>query len=366
MTPEEIRDASKKNFITDFEGIRVDSASLEDGFLIVGGYTALKVGTISSAISRQSDLEVIDLNGDPIATLCFTKFLGNIERTNLTRWQYVAFLSDAEFDELDDPRYTFKSDYLIVEEARLNEYLQVFKQSAPIWGRFSHELVPSLDIPTNLSNLVAIPNLKFPTSYHSEAFGRYLNANNPLERFLRLYQCVELLFDFIIFKRMKALNDDLSGFSNLLSEHGTSELERLKAIMNNYCGNPQALAEKMELSSGFQHERETIFQTHSKKGNPFHENKNHWIALKKCIDGACFNEPALKKLNEFKNMPSFVKFVTDLAAYWIYRVRSSIAHNRVGEFLLEDKNAPFVANFAEPLMLEAVIQIFANPKFNSL
>lgn len=364
MSPDEIVQAVVQGNLSDFEGLSLGGVEIRDDVLIVDGYAALEVGTISSALDKGTDLLVNDTNNTALATLCFTKHLGEIERTSLTRYQFVAFLADAELADCDRATYVFKSNYLIVEEARLAEYLAGYRASAPIWGSFSHPEVPSLNAPRTVPYLIARPGLKMPTAFHGEVFGRYVNAANPLERYLRLYQSVELLFDYVIFKRMKALGDDLAGFTGLLSEHGQNETQRLKAIMNKYCSDHLSVAAALAQSSGYPIEREEIFQIHSKSTNPLDQNK--WVSVTTAMDGAAFTDCEMHHLRVIPNVNAFRNFVLDVAVYWIYRVRSSIAHNRVGEFLLQDRHAAFVSNFAEPLMLETVCQIFANPDFKGL
>jgi hypothetical protein len=63
---------------------------------------------------------------------------------------------------------------------------------------------------------------------------------------------------------------------------------------------------------------------------------------------------------------TFESFVSSVAAYWIYRVRSSIAHSRVGEFLFLEADEQFITDFAEPLLLDVVMQVFENPKLKVL
>lgn len=46
-------------------------------------------------------------------------------------------------------------------------------------------------------------------------------------------------------------------------------------------------------------------------------------------------------------------------AYWIYRVRNSIAHNKLGEYIITKSDEDFVIEFAEPLIREAVIQCYS-------
>jgi hypothetical protein len=50
-----------------------------------------------------------------------------------------------------------------------------------------------------------------------------------------------------------------------------------------------------------------------------------------------------------------------LAAYQIYRMRSSIAHSRIGEYLLTDADDAMIADFGLPLLQEVASQVFSSP-----
>ncbi|NES18002.1 MAG: hypothetical protein F6K41_03525 [Symploca sp. SIO3E6] len=50
--------------------------------------------------------------------------------------------------------------------------------------------------------------------------------------------------------------------------------------------------------------------------------------------------------------------IIKIAAYWIYRVRSCIAHNRIGEYIMLPEDEEFIVEFAEPLLREVLYQVF--------
>lgn len=365
MTPDEIDQAASRGLIADLEGISLSTATTEEGFLVVGGLCAIPIGTISTVLDPSSDIEIVDPAQAALATLCFTRARGNASPVSLTKYQYVAFLADADLAEVEEPRYNFKRDYVVVEQGRLKEYINHYKSSSIIWGMFSHDVISSMEQPRVVEKVVALPDLCTPTTHHGEVFGRYIMATNPLERYLRLYQSMELLFDYVIFKRVQLLGNNLEGFSRLMSEHGRTELDRLKAIVREFCSNPSNMAKMIELSASFPAVRDDIFHIYTKSGDPV-ADPDKWNKLKQIIDDGSLTETELRQQRLITNQASFQQFIADLAAYWIYRVRSSIAHNRVGEFLLQDCHADFITDFAEPLLTEAVKQVFANPDFSAL
>ena len=100
----------------------------------------------------------------------------------------------------------------------MNDYLV----SAPVWGKFSHTNSGSIEPTFQPPKITALKDVCLPTQHHKEALGRYVSATNSFDRFLRLYHCLELLFNFVVFARVKALGDNIQGFAQLLSEHGRS------------------------------------------------------------------------------------------------------------------------------------------------
>lgn len=365
MTVDEIIDAVLSERIGVHEGFQVNNPHEIQDYLVIDEFAILPIAAVSSGISQETDLEVVDSAGSSLGTLCFSRSLGNISTSELTIWQFVAFLADAEPDEILDSHYSFKRDYLVLDVRFLEEYLRDYINSAPIWGKFSHFPVDSLEHVTVATKIVAVPGIKIASPYHQQALNRYLYANNPFERFLRIYHSIELLFDYVLVKKIKSLDENIVGFSQIYSEFGRTEMDRLRGIMKEFCGNHSAIATILEKSSNFEDEREDIFFRHSKTGNPFGE-ADKWGRLTECLDGMTFNASTAKSKKLISTEDQFPKAVLDLASYWIYRVRCSIAHNRVGEFVFEDRHAKFVAEFAEPLVLEVSKQIFASPDFSSL
>ena len=50
--------------------------------------------------------------------------------------------------------------------------------------------------------------------------------------------------------------------------------------------------------------------------------------------------------------------IINIATYWIYRVRSSIAHSRIGEYVMSTSDEEFVVEIAEPLLRSVLVQVF--------
>jgi hypothetical protein len=135
--------------------------------------------------------------------------------------------------------------------------------------------------------------------------------------------------------------------------------------MREFCGKPASLAGLLIKSAGFSVEREELFHKYGKAGDPISDDVK-WGRFVKEIDAGHFDLASWKKSKLVSGQDDFDRLAVDISAYWIYRVRSSIAHNRVGEYLLQDKHTIFLRDFAEPLLLETVSQIFSSPKLKQI
>jgi hypothetical protein len=65
-----------------------------------------------------------------------------------------------------------------------------------------------------------------------------------------------------------------------------------------------------------------------------------------------------------KNAEEYKTLLLKVTGYWIYRIRSSIAHNKIGEFIMEDIHQEFVVEIGEELLLEVIKQIFSSQIFH--
>ncbi|WP_156884608.1 hypothetical protein [Stappia stellulata] len=280
---------------------------------------------------------------------------------SLSSTEFLAYLADVPQQEFGEPGYTFSSDYLVTTDVPPAEYDQELRATSDIWGGFSHYVKPS-NVSIAFESIIASSRILIPSEHHSEAFARYTFAQNPFERFLRLYQCVELLFDTITVLKIKKLNADIRDLSVILSAHGTKEVHRLVSISYDFIYDHERLAEKLTLVSGYEGLAKTIFDEHSKDGNPIPPSSNppRWSSVINSLGAGHFNEHDLKVNNTLKSQEDYKSFISKLSAYWIYRVRCSIAHSRIGEFILTESEADFVRCFAEPLLLEFCSQVFSS------
>lgn len=346
------------------DGIDPSTAEMVGDVMVVGDLCSLPVYRTSRALPRDQDLEIEDETGAGFATLCFTRGKRVDDLNTLTSWQYAAFLSECSANDIGSHvPYTFSADFVVVDRDRLEEYLDRYRDGSTIWGGFSHDEFELSDWRRPASNIRARAGILTPTIHHQEAFHRFLHANNSFDRFLRLYHTVELLFDYVTFKKIQRLGNDLAGYGEVMRDQTRSEFERLCAIFSEFCGSPDEIGSLMNLAVGHEANCRTIFQDYSKDTNPLKDNKfdEFWILV--AGGGVSVTNISAAKIAKQADAS---RLLIKAAAYWVYRVRCSIAHNRVGEFILTDAHDDFVGGFATPLLAGIVEQLLSNQDFKDL
>lgn len=362
MTPDEIIgvwiDPEWEGLFDSQEGLVIDDIKQGDQHVSIGESSVFRVEAVYFPINRSiSPIDVKSSDGNDLGLLLLLKGqeVGSFSELSLS--EFLAYLVEVPISNLGILPYIFESDYFVASDNRGQEYREGYYDSAPIWGQFTHAPMPVIAQRT-VPSIVAIDRIALPSLHHHEAFSRYVHSINPLERYLRLYHCVELLFDAVVVLKIKGLGPDIRDFSTIMADHGKSELERLKAIAKGFITDHEKLASFFPVLSNFEQIALKVFQDFSKDGNPVNpkDHNARWGRLIQKLQAGQYLNSDID--TSIRVQEPYSDFVAKLAAYWIYRVRCSIAHSRVGEYILEDRDHAFVTEFAEPLLLEFVRQVF--------
>jgi hypothetical protein len=75
-------------------------------------------------------------------------------------------------------------------------------------------------------------------------------------------------------------------------------------------------------------------------------------------DADAFTNPNSVKTHTNIQPTDYPKFIHTITSYWIYRIRCSIAHFKIGEYILTRDKEDFIVEFAEPLIKEVLIQFY--------
>lgn len=307
----------------------------------------------------------IRLGGRDIGTLCLTSKIEPFQDViaSLTEAQYAAYLTDVDLNGLISGAWVQPNkDYVVIKSTELDQYLNN-KISAPLWGGFTHALDSTGFSKGKISaasvTLNIVENCNVRTSRHQECLDLAAKATHATERFLHFYHFLELDYDYEVVKEIKELDendpknlwdilklsrDDTDRIYHILRDYDCiSEIERLVFLLRNH--EDAALR---------------IFYTYGKDSNPLRSFDAFSLQILKPPSINRAELDGIKKANGLSdnfaaNDSDYkIKFIK-LVCYWIYRVRCSIAHNKLGEYHLNDSDdLEFLVGFAEPLLIEMI------------
>lgn len=336
--------------INDFKSIDFDTISINN-------LIPISVLKIDKSYNKNNVIS-LNFNGLTEGHLFFTRKKGKVDFSAMTEFEFIAFLFEADLEDYALDSYEFKHDYIVIKEAFWNRYVTDYKKTSPLWGGFSHDLNFTEPVTKHLNNILEIEagdELKDLDYYSYESTIRAIEQPYAFERFLKLYHLLELQFDYYLIEKIKNLQIPANSneIGKLLNGYSRVELDRLNEIILNKCQDINALSQKLELVFPFRNIAEDIFV---KFGN----NKQPLGDLPKFI--AVFNSNTFAKAElvnlKITNNSNYDIFITKLVSYWIYRIRCSIAHNKIGEYILSWDSENFIIEFAEPLLKEVLKQCF--------
>lgn len=322
-----------------------------------------RILTIAIKVNKSYNKEnIIDLNFNGITEghLVFTSHKDELLINEMTEFEFLAFLIEADYENYVLDTYKFKDDYVIINESFWNTYKADYEKTSPLWGGFSHKLNFTEPLSNYISNVLEIEagdKLKELDNYSYESTIRAIEQPYAFERFLKLYHLLELQFDFYIIEKIKNLNlpNEANNIGKLLKNYSknSNELDKLTEIIRSNCLDFPSLEAKLELALPFKTLAEEIFVTYGNESKP----------LGKLADfSTVFDSTSLSKANlislRITKENTHNEFIIKLTSYWIYRIRCSVAHNKIGEYLLSWDDEEFIVKFAEPLLNDVLKQCF--------
>lgn len=334
-----------------------DAFELEE-YMVINNYVSLRVERISNSYISTSPIP-ITLNGIVHGYLIFTKEKECIEIAQMTELEFISFLTVAQNSDYDNATFRFHTDFVLVKDDFFLEYIADYKNTSMIWGGFTHELIgaPTSRYKKALASIEMGIKIKNLDSYSYESCVRAIEQPYAFERFLKLYHLLELQFDYFIINKIKNLTipADSNKIGKTLNEYSNSELLRLTEIIEFYCTDISSLEQKLSNVSGFPSIAEEIFIDFGKSKSDIH--LVNVAKFRNVVNSGLFTSANIQAL-KVPGSSDHTKFIINLTAYWIYRIRCSIAHNRIGEYLLSWNDENFIVEFGEPLLKEVLIQCF--------
>ncbi|WP_166333012.1 hypothetical protein [Sphingobacterium chungjuense] len=330
-------------------------------FLQLDNSVIHKIELLNKSYQKSVINTSIKLAGLPIGDIFYLK---NQTYTiaSLSDSSFYIFLAECEPTDLALSEYTFKNDYLLVHTDYVDEFHVKYSETSVVWGGFKlSENASVINYHTKEVPVIEIgEELKSLDDYAKDSIYRALEQKSAFERFLKFYHLLELEFDYGLIKKIKQLNipNESNTIGDLLNEYNRSELERLTDLLTSYCNDISSLAEKLNTIRPYKALGAEIFIKFG-KGTKTNMRLNDQLKFEALID----DTDAFKTTSSVSRHASvapgdYNKFILSITAYWIYRIRCSIAHFKIGEYILTRDKEDFIVEFAEPLIKEVLIQFY--------
>lgn len=311
-------------------------------------------------IEVDDDVYIVDVNFDGgAAKLCLMNFLQTgtnydekPEEINLAK-KFLDFLMEHDF--LGNP-----GDVLILHEEDFEKYLK-YKSTSFFWGGYIHQEdeLSFFDYKRKSTDSIVVEgDYSIESIRHRKCLLEAANSSSATERFLHLFHFLELDYDYEIVKKVKSLDQDNPiGLWGVLSQQ-RSDIERLNYLMSGF-SNFQFLKNHILKLRNYQTQVIDIFFNYQKESNPIkvlEEFKELFFNSSNISQQEFLRIKRDKSLNLncWSTEESFNKKLIELCCYWIYRVRCSIAHNKLGDYHILDRDLPFVVEFCEPILKEFI------------
>jgi len=348
---------------------RVVEGEADDLFVDNSEFEIFEITGYNSHLSSDSDIIIEDESGQILGVLCLSCSHRSFKIEAMTTPRYLSYLVDcSSLDSFKiDQSHTFKMSYLLVKKASCREYKSKHKEKSALWGGFTHyqpELIYQNDTTTRIQ---AKSNISFPSSEHLAKLNEAILSNNGFDRFLKKYHLLELVYDYLYVAKLRTIDGSLNDFRDVISKYSNGDIENLKMLLKGYIDDVTPLIPLFDAAMGYEALMKNIFQDNSKSSNPLKRDE-HWVSFWSRLtefDLACrANAPKFGKNTDDDDVHR--ELVLDILSYWIYRIRCSIAHNKIGEFLFNSSHEGFVIEVGEPLLDMVIESIFSNQKFIDL
>jgi hypothetical protein len=330
-------------------------------FLQLDDFVVHRIELLNNSYDSSISNTTIELGGVSIGDIFYLREQ-KFETASLSIFQFYAYLSECEVLDITLPDYTFKHNYLLIHKDFIDEFHLKYSSTSAVWGGFKisenisvinyyKKQIPTIAVPDELNEL---------DTYAQDSIFRALDQKHSFERFLKLYHLLELEFDYSLIKKIQALNitTDSNLIGSLLNEYTRTENDRLYDLISSKCSNINNLALKLNGVKPYQALGEEIFIKFGKTkgGNLFLSDLTKYNALLTDVDS--FISASSVSTYAKISLSDYNKFIHTVTAYWIYRIRCSIAHFKIGEYILTRDKEDFIVEFAEPLIKEVLMQFY--------
>jgi hypothetical protein len=342
-------------------------------------YVVFPIKGYSSNITLESDIPLYGNDEEEIGIICIPSAQELSLFSGLTNAMIICLIMDYSLLEdehsarevflgkIDFPQsneYLISSSCVLVECQFSDDYDLKYKNSSAIWGGFTHD-----DLRTSykktVRSLSVIDKIEIPTNEHQMKLSESIFSSNGFDRFLKKYHLLELLYDYLYIAKLRTVDNGLLEYRCILGEYSKDDIVNLKKMFSLYVIDVRNILAIILSSIEFKSKMHIIFQIHSKDSNPL-KNEIDWNKFWNFIDTENFSDENYRNKQYKIGKKSLNEIVLDICAYWIYRVRCSIAHNKIGEFIFSPCDEKFIVDFAERIIDIISAQVFSNSDLNVL
>lgn len=339
------------NFIASWGGARLRHSPdrYKNGIhgSMINRHHPIVANVIRSELYQNDLITIKDELGNDLAILCLMSGK-SIFPSVVSDIIYAAYINDLEGEIYGEP-YTFKYNHLVVLPNMLRRYYNEYNTDSLIWGGFSIGATNSIPQPSKrtVSEVHASKNTNPKHSYQYDLIALAESQPFSFERYLRYYHCFEYIFEWQIVEKIRSTNSNLDGYTNILKDlYKREELDRLKMVLKRYI----SINDAQEISSIFSvlcrpdymQTAKDIFFDYGKDSNPIKDVAK----FERTIINHGFSPAGLLAESISNQNNVFIDFIV----YCIYRMRCSIAHTKLSEYVIKPSDEPFVADFGEPLI----------------
>lgn len=270
-------------------------------------------------------------------------------------------------DDFEAVGYEILKPILLIHAAQVHDYISNYMDGCELWGAFSHK-EPTRNRGSAVDVITAYKGIRYPTDEQKNKILDSVSSNNSFDRFLKKYQLIELLYDYILIARLRTIDSSLSHFRHTLNAYNKDECDTLKELINCYVTDHTRYLDILYEAPNYEDVILDIFKKHSKESNPLKDDTN-WDRFWHAIKSHKLSHPDMADLQyrfikDGNKEPIYKKTMNNIISYWIYRVRCSIAHYKIGEFIFNNEHEEFIVKIAEKLLDEVLYQIFSSQELH--
>lgn len=331
--------------------ICADGAALINKASIDKAIFIMPVEAVSSLIKSQ--LIDIVLNNKIIGLLIRKGY--KIDLNTCSEYLYFAALVDSIIYEIElGELHIFNQSYVCIEYVYKEDYLKNYSKSAFIWGSFSHRNVNYNFEPYSkeVSAIEIIPNIVVPEVFDIYKGNRSIFQHFGYERFLSLYHLLEYRYNTVVLEKLNKLKNE-TNFAyevNRIVKYG--EMDRLFLLHDeNYSlMDIGGLKHILDKSLRFKDIITQLFYGDQKGYKKF--TQDIWEKIRKNSSFSGYFHQNNTNSHEMKYL------LISTSSFLIYRIRCTIVHAKLGEFILPFDQEEFVAEIGESLAKELILKIY--------